>query len=102
MNLNYLFILKRLYMLLLVLIINSCCMQKELRIGEVTFNECVPNEYLVDYIEQMKYLAIKDTSNNKKEKRQSIIEIERRIHEARKLLEDFRKKYGYGNCEVQN
>ncbi|MDY6845388.1 MAG: hypothetical protein SVW57_15025 [Thermodesulfobacteriota bacterium] len=73
-----------------------------MKIGEVKFNECVPNELFIDYVEQMKYLAMRDTSAIAKEKRNAILKIENKVNEARKLLEEYRLKYGYRNRNYNN
>ena len=54
------------------------------------------HELIVNYIEQMKYLALTDTSAT--EKVEAMIEIEKRMEEVRLLLEEYRRNYGYGNC----
>ncbi len=84
-----------------LLTLSSCSCHNHLRVGEVKYDECVPDVLFVDYVEQMKYLAMKDTSTIAKEKRKAIIDIEEMVNEARSLLEIYRKNYCYGNCENQ-
>ena len=77
----------------------SCCRQKQIKVEEVKFADCVPNKLFVDYVEQMKYLAMKDQSENGKEKKKAIIEIEHKVNEAQGMLEKYRRIYAYGDCD---
>ena len=104
---NYLFrILYRLPMIIFaiaLLMILGCSGSKIIQVHNVAFDECVPDSSLFDYVDQMKFLALKsEASKERDDKLKTIGEIERKLDEAKALLEDYRRKYGFGDCKRQH
>ena len=95
--------LNEFFIILLISLITGCYGPKTINILGLSRNDCVPDEILVEYVEQMRYLAMRDQTNegDKKLKKIRIIEdkiANKRIVEAKVLLEKFRIEYDYGNC----
>ena len=61
----------------------------------VRFDQDVPAGLLVDYVEQMKYLAMRFEEPERMKRVGKLEAIAERIQETRALLEKFRTKFGY-------
>ena len=88
------------FLVLIALFITGCVSDREVYVNTVTPDQDVPARLLVEYVEQMRYLAIRADAPERKEKLKKLDDIDRKIGEARALLEEYRKEYGfreYGN-----
>jgi hypothetical protein len=78
---------------------------KVIRILDVPYNECVPDDLFDVYVENMWYKAMTVESEERKIKLKWLEEIREYkkggdILSAKIQLEKYRKEYGYGNCNI--
>ena len=92
-----------LLLVLLVFLISGCICKKHVSIRNVPANQDLPAAYLVDYAEQMRYLAMREKDVAERKKRLARLDaIDNKIEEARRLMEEYRKEFGfrkYGSSE---
>ena len=92
-----------LLLVLLVFLISGCICTKHVSIMNVPANQDLPAAYLVDYAEQMRYLAMREKDVAERKKRLARLDaIDNKIEEARRLMEEYRKEFGfrkYGSSE---
>lgn len=87
-----------LVLLMSVLTICGCCTTSDVRVGGISLYDPLPATRLVEYTEQMRYLAMRAEPAERAKRLDRLAAIERRIQDAVALMEQYRKDFGFRKC----
>jgi hypothetical protein len=83
------------FLFFITFFISGCASTREVHVNKVTPDQDVPTHLIADYVDQMRYLAMSAGGLGRKEKLKRLDDIDRKIEEAKAMLEEYRKLYGF-------
>ena len=87
-----------LLVVLSAILLAGCACTRDIRVGTVSPNQDVPAGLFVDYAEQMRYLAMRSEPADRAKRLSRLDAIDLKSKEARIMMEEYRKEFGFREC----